>query len=78
MVEKLVEACHFLESIYWRQVDPEALALYLSLEGSKNPRDIRLRRYLLIHASRFDLIDNTSRLWAKTRCIRAEAFTRRD
>ncbi len=58
MVEKLVEACHFLESIYWRQVDPEALALYLSLEGSKNPRDIRLRRYLLIHASRFDLIDN--------------------
>jgi len=58
MVEKLVEACHFLESIYWRQVDPEALALYLSLKGSKNPRDIRLRRYLLIHASRFDLIDN--------------------
>lgn len=58
MVEKLVEACHFLESIYWRQVDPEALALYQSLEGNKNPRDLRLRRYLLINASRFDLIDN--------------------
>src|SRR6266481_759579 len=57
MVEKLVEACHSLESIYWRQIDPEALALYQSLEGSKNPRDILLRRYLWINASRYDLID---------------------
>ena len=34
MVAKLVEACHDLESIYWRQNDPEALALYQSLENS--------------------------------------------
>jgi hypothetical protein len=54
---KLVEASQNLESIYWRQIDPEALALYQSLEGGKNPRDIQLRRYLWINASRFDLID---------------------
>jgi hypothetical protein len=57
MVDKLVEACEYLESIYWRQIDPEALSLYQSLEISKHPRDILLRRYLWINASRFDLID---------------------
>jgi Peptidase family M49 len=57
LVGKLAEASQYLESIYWRQIDPEALALYQSLEGSKNPRDIQLRRYLWINASRFDLID---------------------
>jgi hypothetical protein len=57
LVGKLVEASEYLESIYWRQVDPEALALYQSLEGSTNPQDILLRRYLWINASRFDLIE---------------------
>ena len=57
MVDKLVEACHYLESIYWRQVDPEGLSLYQSLESSKHPRDVQLRRYLWINASRFDLIE---------------------
>lgn len=58
MVGKLVEACQALESIYWRQSDPEALQLYQSLAGSRNSRDLLLRRYLWINASRFDLIDN--------------------
>jgi hypothetical protein len=58
LVHKLVEACGYLESIYWRQSDPEALALYQSLGASKSPRDVELRRYLWINASRFDLIDN--------------------
>ncbi len=57
MVGKLVEACQYLESIYWRQMDPEGLALYKSLEDSRVPRDVQLRRYLWINASRFDLID---------------------
>jgi hypothetical protein len=57
MVRKLVEACTYLESIYWRQSDPEGLALYQSLASSKNRRDVELRRYLWINASRFDLID---------------------
>jgi hypothetical protein len=57
MVGKLVEACQYLEGPYWRQMDPDALALYESLESSKAPRDVQLRRYLWINASRFDLID---------------------
>lgn len=58
LVEKLVDACRYLEDIYWRQSDPEALSLYKSLEGSKYPKDIELRRYLWINASRFGLIDD--------------------
>ena len=40
LVRKLVEACGYLESIYWRQSDPEGLALYQSLASSQNPRDV--------------------------------------
>jgi hypothetical protein len=57
LVGKLVEACGYLESIYWRQSDPEGLTLYQSLASSRNRRDVELRRYLWINASRFDLID---------------------
>jgi hypothetical protein len=57
LVRKLVEACGYLESIYWRQSDPNGLTLYQSLAASKNPRDVELRRYLWINASRFDLLD---------------------
>jgi hypothetical protein len=57
LVRNLVEACGYLESIYWRQSDPEGLTLYQSLASSRNRRDVQLRRYLWINASRFDLID---------------------
>ena len=58
MVGKLVEACQNLESIYWRQSDPEGLKLYQGLAGSRDPNDVALRRFLRINGSRFDLIDN--------------------
>jgi hypothetical protein len=58
LVRKLVEACGYLESIFWRQSDPAGLALYQSLASSQNRRDAQLRRYLWINASRFDLIDD--------------------
>ncbi|PYS47675.1 MAG: Zn-dependent hydrolase [Acidobacteria bacterium] len=51
MVQKLVEASQYLDNIYWRQADPEGLALY------KSSRDPKLRRLLMIHGCRFDLID---------------------
>ncbi len=59
MVLKLVEACRDI----WKtssggRAIPMALALYQSLKGSTNPEDIRLRRYLWINGSRFDLIDD--------------------
>ena len=57
MVGKLVDACQYLEEIYWRQMDPDGLTLYQSLLASKNPQDESLRRYLWINASRFDLLD---------------------
>ena len=38
LAAKLVEACQFLESIYWRQSDPEGLRLYHALDGSTAPR----------------------------------------
>jgi hypothetical protein len=58
MVRKLVEACNYLESVYWRQSDPEALTLYQSLASATHPRDVKLRTYLWINASRFDLLNN--------------------
>ncbi len=36
---------------------PRRLTLYQSLAGSTNPKDVKLRHYLWINASRFDLID---------------------
>ena len=60
LVSKLVDASRYLEEIYWRQSDPEALSLYESLAASKDPKDARLRRYLWINASRYGLIDENA------------------
>jgi len=57
LVEKLVDGSRYLEDIYWRQIDLEALTLYQSLATSKNPKDQELRHYLWINGSRFDLIE---------------------
>jgi len=57
MIAKLVDACRYLDDIYWRQVDPDGLELYQSLEGKADRQDVDLRRYLWINGSRFDLLD---------------------
>jgi hypothetical protein len=57
MIEQLVIACRELENIYWRQADPDALAIYKALEPEKTPLARNLRRYLFINGSRFDLVD---------------------
>ena len=57
MIEQLVVACRELESMYWRQSDPDALALYNALAPDKTPLAQNLRRYLFINGSRFDLVD---------------------
>lgn len=56
MVQKLVDAANEFEQIYWRQSDPEGLALYRSLAKSKNPQDDKLRHFLKINGSRYDLV----------------------
>jgi len=58
MVQKLVEASQYLEDIYWRQSDPDGLALLQSMQGSKDPHDVAVRRLLMIFGSRFDLLDD--------------------
>jgi hypothetical protein len=58
MVDQLVVALRELENMYWRQSDPEALALYNALEADKTPLAQKLRHYLFINGSRFDLVDS--------------------
>jgi hypothetical protein len=58
LVHKLVEATQYLEQIYWRQSDPEGLALYERLKGSSNPQDQKVRHFILINGSRYNLLDD--------------------
>ncbi|HEV3317401.1 MAG TPA: Zn-dependent hydrolase [Candidatus Angelobacter sp.] len=57
MVLKLVEASQYLESIYWRQSDPEGLELYKRLASCVDLQAKKVRRYLMINGSRYDLLD---------------------
>jgi hypothetical protein len=57
MVDQLVIACRYLERMYWRQSDPEGLALYKQLEHDQRPLAQRVRRYLTINGSRWDLVN---------------------
>ncbi len=57
LVKKLVEACHYLETVYWRQSDPDGLKLHQALNSSKDRADWDLRRLIFINGSRFDLLD---------------------
>lgn len=58
MIDKLVEASRYLDDIFWRQSDAEGLELYKRLEKSQAPRDMKLRRFLMINGSRFDLTND--------------------
>ncbi len=57
MVDQLVVALRALESMYWRQSDPDGLALYNALESDTSPLAQKLRHYILINGSRWDLVD---------------------
>ncbi|HWR16523.1 MAG TPA: hypothetical protein VN577_16990 [Terriglobales bacterium] len=57
VVQKLVMATRYLNDIYWRQSDPEGLMLYEQLKGSRHPQDQRVRRFLSINGSRYDLLN---------------------
>ena len=56
LVNKLVDAAHYLENIFLRQSDPEVVGLMESLKTSKNPKDQELLRMLRIQGSRYDLL----------------------
>src|SRR6202790_5615012 len=57
LVHQLGDAANYIEQIYWRQSDPDGLKLYLSLAGSTKPEDVKLRHFLKINGSRYDLVD---------------------
>ena len=83
MVRKLVEAGQDLESIFWRQSDPEGLAIYQALTNCAGAGEKQIRHYLLINGSRYDLLEATSRssptrsTSLATRSIRRESRARR-
>src|ERR1051326_237290 len=56
-IRELVAACQELEDIYWRQNNPDDIALYNSLKGTKDPKLDAFRRYLWLNGSRFDQIE---------------------
>src|SRR5260370_40042289 len=57
LVYKLVEAAQYVESIYWRQRDPKGLELLRRLAGCNTVMALKVRRYLVINGSRYDLLE---------------------
>lgn len=55
LVAELIAACRDLENIYWRQSDPQDIALYKSLK-----RDDPVRHLLWINGSRYDLLEENA------------------
>ncbi|HKV92384.1 MAG TPA: Zn-dependent hydrolase [Candidatus Angelobacter sp.] len=58
MVYKLVAAAQYLDNIYWRQSDPKGLELYKRLLGCNQVMNQKIRRFLMINGSRYDLLEN--------------------
>lgn len=54
MIGKLVEAGQAMEAVYWQQSDPEAPRIY------RTTTDAKLKRFLRINGSRWDLIANNA------------------
>jgi hypothetical protein len=83
MVRKLVEAGQYLESIYWRQSDPEGLMLYNALAGCPRPLEKQIRRFLLINGSRYDLLEGNKPFLANAsyspgRALYPQGITRKE
>src|SRR5438034_11174691 len=83
MVLKLVEAAQDLESVYWRQSDPKALELYKQLAGCTQPEAQKLRRFLMINGSRYDLLEENKPFVGKDpfspgRALYPEGITRQE
>jgi hypothetical protein len=60
LVNELVAANQAIERAYWRQSDPQGLALYNALERDTSSLAAKVRRYLIINGSRFDLVDENT------------------
>ena len=67
MVRKLVEAGQYLESAFWRESDPQGLAIYKALANCPGRVEKDIHHYLLINGSRYDLLDGNKPFLANTR-----------
>jgi hypothetical protein len=66
MVRKLIEAGQDLESVFWRQSDPEGLAIYQALANCPGATEKDIRHYLLINGNRYDLLEGNKPFLANT------------
>jgi hypothetical protein len=57
MVDQLVIALRQVENMFWRQSDPEGLALYKALEKVNTPAAQKTRHLIWINGSRWDLVN---------------------
>ena len=57
MVDQLVIALRQVENMFWRQSDPEGLALYKALERVNMPAAQKTRHLIWINGSRWDLVN---------------------
>ncbi|MCU1230217.1 MAG: Zn-dependent hydrolase [Acidobacteria bacterium] len=57
VIAELVAASRDLENIFWRQNNPEDIALYNRLRVSSDPHDRAVAHYIWINGSRFDQLD---------------------
>ncbi len=60
MAYKLVEASRYLDDMYWRQSDPKGLELYKRLAGCNTVMAQKLRRFLMINGSRYNLLEDNA------------------
>jgi hypothetical protein len=58
VVDEMIAACRDLEDIYWRQNDPDDIALYNSLAHASDPKLQAGRRYLWLNGSHYDLLNH--------------------
>jgi hypothetical protein len=57
LVDEMIAACRDLEDIYWRQNNPDDIALYNATAHASDPGVQALHHYLWINGSRFDQIN---------------------
>ena len=66
MVRKLVEAGQDLESVFWRESDPQGLAIYQALANCPGAAEKDIHHYLLINGNRYDLLEGNKPFLANT------------
>ena len=66
MVRKLVEAGQNLESVFWRESDPQGLAIYQALANCPGATEKDIHHFLLINGNRYDLLEGNKPFLANT------------